>query len=131
MRHLRLAAQLRQRLQAAAEEFGVATEEVVVLQQQLHPLVVGEVEPQARAGAHGGHQRVRHRQVADLLAFALHDHRPRRIEGAQPLPHQRVEALLCRLRLRAFDPARPVVVESESKKVGNLAVPDALARMAA
>jgi tRNA 2-selenouridine synthase len=28
--------------------------------------------------------------------------------------------------LRRFDPARPVYVESESRKVGNLAVPDAL-----
>ncbi len=35
-------------------------------------------------------------------------------------------------RLRSFDPSRPVYVESESRKVGNLAVPDALiARMRA
>jgi tRNA 2-selenouridine synthase len=29
-------------------------------------------------------------------------------------------------KLRTFDPARPVYIESESKKVGNLAVPEAL-----
>jgi tRNA 2-selenouridine synthase len=29
-------------------------------------------------------------------------------------------------RLRSFDPARPVYVESESKKVGNVAVPESL-----
>jgi tRNA 2-selenouridine synthase len=27
-------------------------------------------------------------------------------------------------KLRGFDPARPVYVESESRKVGNLAVPE-------
>ena len=44
----------------------------------------------------------------------------------QPQPTQKRFDTLVWDRLRRFDPARPVFVESESRKVGNVAVPDAL-----
>jgi tRNA 2-selenouridine synthase len=44
----------------------------------------------------------------------------------QPQPSQKRFDTLVWQRLRSFDPARPVFVESESRKVGNVAVPDAL-----
>lgn len=44
----------------------------------------------------------------------------------QPQPTQKAFDTQIWDALRRFDPARPVYVESESKKVGNLAVPDAL-----
>ena len=44
----------------------------------------------------------------------------------RPQPSQKRFDTLVWQCLRSFDPARPVYVESESRKVGNLAVPEAL-----
>jgi tRNA 2-selenouridine synthase len=65
-------------------------------------------------------------QVLDLEAIACH--RGSVLGGlpGTPQPSQKAfdTALWC--ALRALDPARPVFVESESKKVGSLQLPDAL-----
>jgi tRNA 2-selenouridine synthase len=65
-------------------------------------------------------------QVLDLEQLAAHrgsvlGHLP-----SQPQPSQKHFETCIWDKLRHFDPARPVFVESESKKVGNLRVPDAL-----
>jgi tRNA 2-selenouridine synthase len=65
-------------------------------------------------------------QVLDLEQLAAHrgsvlGHLP-----SQPQPSQKAFESAIWQRLRQFDPARPVFVESESKKVGNVRVPDAL-----
>jgi tRNA 2-selenouridine synthase len=65
-------------------------------------------------------------QVLDLEKLAVHrgsvlGHLP-----SQPQPSQKMFETLIWEKLRRFDPARPVFVESESKKVGNLRVPDAV-----
>lgn len=65
-------------------------------------------------------------QVLDLEKLAAHrgsvlGHLP-----SQPQPSQKMFETAIWHALRTFDPARPVFVESESKKVGNLRVPDAL-----
>lgn len=65
-------------------------------------------------------------QVLDLEDLAKHrgsvlGHMP----GTQQ-PTQKYFDTLIWSALRGFDPARPVFVESESKKVGNVSVPDAL-----
>ena len=65
-------------------------------------------------------------QVLDLEQLAAHrgsvlGHLP----GA-PQPSQKMFETSIWDKLRHFDPRRPVFVESESKKVGNLRVPDAL-----
>ena len=65
-------------------------------------------------------------QVLDLEDLAKHrgsvlGHLP-----GTPQPTQKHFDTLIWSALRRFDPARPVFVESESKKVGNLRVPDAL-----
>ena len=65
-------------------------------------------------------------QVLDLEGLAAHrgsvlGHLP----GA-PQPSQKAFETAIWERLRRFDPSRPVFVESESKKVGNLRVPGAL-----
>lgn len=65
-------------------------------------------------------------QVLDLEQLAEHrgsvlGHLP-----SQPQPTQKMFETRIWDKLRHFDPARPVFVESESKKVGNLRVPDAL-----
>jgi tRNA 2-selenouridine synthase len=65
-------------------------------------------------------------QVLDLEALACH--RGSVLGGLpdQPQPSQkRFDTLLWR-SLRGFDPAQPVFVESESKKVGSLQLPEAL-----
>lgn len=63
-------------------------------------------------------------QVLDLEKLAAHrgsvlGHLP-----GEPQPSQKAFETRIWDRLRRFDPARPVFVESESKKVGNLRVPD-------
>jgi tRNA 2-selenouridine synthase len=65
-------------------------------------------------------------QVLDLEDLACHRSSVLgQIPGqAQPTP-KRFDTLVWD-KLRLFDPARPVYIESESKKVGNLAVPEAL-----
>jgi tRNA 2-selenouridine synthase len=71
-------------------------------------------------------------QVLDLEQLAAHrgsvlGHLPN-----EPQPSQKAFETHMWDLLRRFDPARPVFVESESKKVGNLRVPDAvMARMRA
>jgi tRNA 2-selenouridine synthase len=71
-------------------------------------------------------------QVLDLERLAAHrgsvlGHLP-----DEPQPSQKMFETRIWDKLRRFDPSRPVFVESESKKVGNLRVPDAvMARMRA
>lgn len=65
-------------------------------------------------------------QVLDLEALASHRSSVLGMLPGQPQPSQKHFETLIWDRLRGFDPARAVFVESESRKVGNLAVPDAL-----
>ena len=65
-------------------------------------------------------------QVLDLEALASHRSSVLGLIPGQPQPTQKRFDMLVWDKLRGFDPTRPVYVESESKKVGNLAVPDAL-----
>lgn len=65
-------------------------------------------------------------QVLDLEKLAAHrgsvlGHLPN-----EPQPSQKLFETRIWNQLRKFDPSRPVFVESESKKVGNVRVPDAL-----
>lgn len=65
-------------------------------------------------------------QVLDLEGLARHrssvlGHLPGQVQPSQ----KRFDSLLWDA-LRGFDPARPVYIESESKKVGNLRVPEGL-----
>jgi tRNA 2-selenouridine synthase len=65
-------------------------------------------------------------QVIDLEALANHRSS---VLGAIPglaQPSQKRFDTLIWQKLRTFDPARPVFIESESKKVGNVALPPAL-----
>jgi tRNA 2-selenouridine synthase len=69
-------------------------------------------------------------QVLDLEGLANHRSSVLGIIPGVPQPSQKAYDTSVWDALRGFDPARPVFVESESKKVGNVAVPDALiARM--
>ena len=65
-------------------------------------------------------------QVLDLEALAAH--RGSLLGGlpGRPQPSQKRFDTLLWEALRTMDPARPVFVESESKKIGRLQVPDAL-----
>jgi tRNA 2-selenouridine synthase len=65
-------------------------------------------------------------QVLDLEALASHRSSVLGAIPGQPQPTQKHFDTLVWDRLRSFDAARPVYVESESKKVGNLAVPESL-----
>jgi tRNA 2-selenouridine synthase len=65
-------------------------------------------------------------QVLDLEALASHRSSVLGMIPGQPQPGQKRFDTLVWDALRKFDAARPVYVESESRKVGNLAVPDAL-----
>lgn len=65
-------------------------------------------------------------QVLDLEALACHRSSVLGQVPGQVQPGQRRFETLLWHALRGFDPARPVFVESESKKVGNLAVPGSL-----
>jgi tRNA 2-selenouridine synthase len=65
-------------------------------------------------------------QVLDLEALASHRSSVLGMIPGQPQPTPKRFDTLIWDQLRRFDPARPVFVESESRKVGNLAVPDAL-----
>ena len=64
--------------------------------------------------------------MLDLEALASHRSSVLGMIPGQPQPTQKRFDTLVWDRLRRFDPARPVFVESESRKVGNVAVPDAL-----
>ncbi|GAB3656758.1 tRNA 2-selenouridine(34) synthase MnmH [Ramlibacter alkalitolerans] len=65
-------------------------------------------------------------QVLDLEALASHRSSVLGLIPGQPQPTQKRFDTLVWDTLRGFDPARPVYVESESRKVGNVAVPEAL-----
>jgi tRNA 2-selenouridine synthase len=71
-------------------------------------------------------------QVLDLEALAAHRGSVLGELPGSPQPTQKSFETSLWTSLSGFDPSRPVFVESESKKVGNLRVPDALiARMRA
>jgi len=65
-------------------------------------------------------------QVLDLEALANHRSSVLGAIPGEPQPTQKHFDSLIWDALRRFDPARPVFVESESKKVGNVAVPASL-----
>ncbi|MEZ5705298.1 MAG: tRNA 2-selenouridine(34) synthase MnmH [Burkholderiaceae bacterium] len=65
-------------------------------------------------------------QVLDLEALANHRSSVLGHIPGVPQPSQKRFDSIIWNTLRTFDPALPVFVESESKKVGNLRVPDAL-----
>jgi tRNA 2-selenouridine synthase len=65
-------------------------------------------------------------QVLDLEALASHRSSVLGLIPGHPQPTQKRYDTLLWEALRGFDPARAVFVESESKKVGNLAVPEGL-----
>jgi tRNA 2-selenouridine synthase len=65
-------------------------------------------------------------QVLDLEALASHRSSVLGLIPGQPQPTQKRFDTVVWDALRHFDPARPVYVEAESKKVGNLTVPDSL-----
>jgi tRNA 2-selenouridine synthase len=65
-------------------------------------------------------------QVLDLEALAAHRGSVLGELPDSPQPTQKSFETSLWTRLSGFDPSRPVFVESESKKVGNLRVPDAL-----
>ena len=63
-------------------------------------------------------------QVLDLEALA--NHRGSLLGDVGVQPTQKWFETQVWAALRGFDPARPVLVESESKKIGNVAIPEAL-----
>ena len=65
-------------------------------------------------------------QVLDLEQLAAHRGSVLGTLPSQPQPSQKMFETRVWDKLRHFDAARPVFVESESKKVGNLRVPDAV-----
>jgi len=65
-------------------------------------------------------------QVLDLEALACHRSSVLGHIPGQPQPSQKRFDTLVWQALRSFDPKRPVFVESESRKVGNLSIPESL-----
>jgi tRNA 2-selenouridine synthase len=65
-------------------------------------------------------------QVLDLEDLACHRSSVLGHIPGQPQPSQKRFDTLVWQALRRFDPARPVFVESESRKVGNLSIPESL-----
>ena len=65
-------------------------------------------------------------QVLDLEGLASHRASVLGLIPGQPQPSQKRFEMLLWETLGRFDPARPVYVEAESKKVGNVTLPDAL-----
>ncbi|MHB1201076.1 MAG: tRNA 2-selenouridine(34) synthase MnmH [Polaromonas sp.] len=65
-------------------------------------------------------------QVLDLEALAHHRSSVLGLIPGLPQPSQKAFDRRIWATLRGFDPARPVYIESESRKVGNLAVPEGL-----
>ncbi|MBL0422059.1 tRNA 2-selenouridine(34) synthase MnmH [Ramlibacter sp. AW1] len=65
-------------------------------------------------------------QVLDLEGLARHRSSVLGLVPGEQQPSQKHFDTLVWQQLRRFDPARPVFVESESRKVGNLAVPEPL-----
>ena len=67
-------------------------------------------------------------QVLDLEDLAKHKGSVLGHDPVEPQPSQKMFESLVLAALQSFDPARPVFVEAESKKVGAVQVPDALMR---
>jgi len=65
-------------------------------------------------------------QVLDLEELASHRSSVLGHIPGQPQPSQKRFDTLVWQALRSFDPTRPVFVESESRKVGNLSIPESL-----
>jgi tRNA 2-selenouridine synthase len=65
-------------------------------------------------------------QVLDLEALARHKGSVLGVLPDDPQPSQKGFETTLLLELQRFDPARPVYVEAESRKIGNLHVPEAL-----
>jgi tRNA 2-selenouridine synthase len=65
-------------------------------------------------------------QVLDLEKLAAHRGSVLGNLPGEPQPSQKMFETRIWDKLRGFDPSRPVFVESESKKVGNLRVPEAV-----
>lgn len=65
-------------------------------------------------------------QVLDLEALASHRASVLGLIPGQPQPTQKRFDTLVWQALQALDPARPVFVEAESKKVGNVTLPESL-----
>lgn len=65
-------------------------------------------------------------QVLDLEAIASHRASVLGVIPGQPQPTQKAFETQLWDALRRLDPARPVFVEAESKKVGNVTIPDSL-----
>lgn len=65
-------------------------------------------------------------QVLDLEDLACHRSSVLGHIPGKPQPSQKRFDTLVWQALRSFDPARPVFVESESRKVGNLSIPESL-----
>ncbi len=65
-------------------------------------------------------------QVLDLEALASHRASVLGVIPGQPQPTQKAFETQLWDALRRLDPARPVFVEAESKKVGNLTIPDSV-----
>ena len=75
----------------------VFDEKCVVLQQQRHALLIGQLQIDAGALAHGVDEGIGHAHIAHFFAFAFHEHGPGRIKLAQGVPDQAVETFLARL----------------------------------
>ena len=67
-------------------------------------------------------------QTLDLEGLAAHRSSVLGFIPGTPQPTQKAFETALWARLRALNPARPVFVESESRKVGNVAIPEALMR---
>ena len=65
-------------------------------------------------------------QVLDLEALANHRSSVLGVIPGKPQPTQKAYDSLIWAALKSFDTARPVYIESESKKVGNVAIPEGL-----
>jgi tRNA 2-selenouridine synthase len=65
-------------------------------------------------------------QVLDLETLACHKGSVLGVLPDQPQPSQKAFETALLQALSRFDPARPVYVEAESRKIGNLHVPEAL-----
>jgi tRNA 2-selenouridine synthase len=65
-------------------------------------------------------------QVLDLEALANHRSSVLGVIPGLPQPTQKAYDSLIWAALKSFDTARPVYIESESKKVGNVAIPEGL-----
>ena len=65
-------------------------------------------------------------QVLDLEALANHRSSVLGVMPGKPQPTQKAYDSLIWAALKSFDVARPVYIESESKKVGNVTIPEGL-----